>query len=108
MSRKTVTLEAPNGAKVRTVNSRRFFVVFFGELSSKYNKATGEYDHFATPQAFARVEKRTDSALTAHKEAAGHRNTVVFEVVGDEPKLLDPYRLGELAASAKAARTAGL
>jgi hypothetical protein len=108
MSRRTVKLTAPNGATVRTVNSKRYFVVHYGATKTKYNHATREYDRFDTPQQFAHVDKRTDSALTAHKEADGRPHVVVFEVVGGEPTMLDLRQLGWTAASEKAARKAGL
>lgn len=82
--RKTITLVAPNGAKVRTVHSRRFFVVYFHEVTSKYNYKTREYDHFTSPVSVAGVVKRTDSAQTAFAELRkAPYSQVVFDVTGD-------------------------
>ena len=96
MSRNTVTLTAPNGAKVRTVHSKRYFVVSYRRVVSRYipsdydpttNTVTpGRTEWLPEPKQVARVEMRTDSAASAERET--HRNTqcVVFEVV---------YRNGE-------------
>ena len=83
MSKRTITLEAPNGAKVRTVHSRRYFVVRFGEIESEYNRKTGQYDHFETPKPVAAVLKRTDSAIAAYAVMRNRSDVIAFGVSAD-------------------------
>ena len=88
MSRQTITLVAPNGAKVRTVRSKRFFVVAFGEKTQRYiggrlegdTWVPGYWETLPEPVLEAKVVKRTDSAVVALRELNKHRSShVVFE-----------------------------
>lgn len=65
--RRTVTLTAPNGAKVRTALGKSFYVVRYGDLHVRYNRATSEHVRLDPPEAHAEVAKRTDSALAAER-----------------------------------------
>ena len=68
MSRKTITLEAPNGAKVRTVHSKRYFVVGYCEVDG-------------APKAA--VIKRTDSAVAAYAAMRNRGDVIAFGVSAD-------------------------
>lgn len=94
MSARTVTLTAPNGAKVRTVRSRRYFVVSFQEVELTWNNETREYDHHE-PRPVASVVKRTDSPEVALRELRRNpSNRVVFAVAAtDEPGLANNWIL---------------
>lgn len=65
MSRKTITITAPNGAKVRTVHSKRYYVVSFREVDREWSKKLGDYVRHETPKPVAHVERRTDSVESA-------------------------------------------
>lgn len=98
--RKTITLTAPNGAKVRTVHSKRYFVVSFREVGFKYDRTTGEYTRFETPQPIAEVRKRTDALEAAEAEVRLRSpESVIFDTKGEAPRQLDQdYVRREVAA----------
>lgn len=95
MSRNTITIHTPNGAKVRTVFSKRYFVVhedrsnYLGyDFVTKQSVYSNEY------KVTAKVYKRTDSAVAALAEL--RRNPVgtavyVATLVDDKPvvRMLD-------------------
>lgn len=83
MSRNTITITAPNGAKVRTVHSKRYFVVRYGNLHVRYNRSTHEHVQLSPPEPFASVAKRTDSAAAAQAELRRCAQAVVFDVSAD-------------------------
>jgi aminopeptidase N len=89
MSRRTVTLTAPNGVKVRTVLGKRFYAVRYGELhaTSHLDEATQRVviERLDPPQPYAKVVKRTDSAKTAYREYDQHAHAVVVF----EPRWVD-------------------
>ena len=82
MSR-TIVLEAPNGAKVRTAHSKRYFVVSYTEIEQKYDRKTGAYVKFETPMPVAAVIKRTDSAIAAYSAMRNRSNVIAFGVSAD-------------------------
>jgi hypothetical protein len=110
MSRYTITLEAPNGAKVRTVFSKRYFVVVFGEVTREWNRKAQDYVSYDPPKKVAHVIKRTDSALAAMTELRRHTNAVVFSVNtspdGIVKNVVDRATLSGRANSEKAAKAA--
>jgi hypothetical protein len=93
MTRRTITLEAPNGAKVRTAHSKRYFVVNYGhrdahwipghEDESGLFRVPGHSEWLPEPELFAKVVKRTDSASAAYSELRRHPGAVVFEISPD-------------------------
>jgi hypothetical protein len=95
MSRHTVTLTAPNGAKIRTVIGKRFYVVEYGlnHVKSVPNPDPAEFRRIQVrldpPQPYARVAKRTDSAVAAKRELPRWINAVAFQVrmVSGQPEV---------------------
>jgi hypothetical protein len=76
MSRTTVTLVAPNGAKVRTVASKAFYTVRYGSTdrtNNGVNPDTGmiAYTFHDTPKPYAYVARRSDN-VDACRAAARH------------------------------------
>lgn len=65
---KTITLVAPNGAKTRTVHSKRYFVVGYWSDGDVHN---------------ANVLRRTDSPMAALAALRKHNRAVVFAVSAD-------------------------
>jgi hypothetical protein len=86
MSRRTVTLTAPNGATVRTAVGKRFYVVAFGtqRASVRYDPDQGKIivTKFDQPREVAKVVRRTDSGISAasaqRKHNDGRTSAVVF------------------------------
>lgn len=71
MSRETITLTAPNGAKVRTALGKRYYTVAFWQHEGKL---------------IAEVVKRTDDIVVADREFRRRYATrVVFELVNGKP-----------------------
>jgi hypothetical protein len=107
--RHTVTLTAPNGAKIRTTIGKRFYVVEYGlnHVKSVPNPDPAEYRRIQVrldpPQAYARVAKRTDSAVAAKRELPRWTNSVVFQVrmVEGRPEIT-PISPGTMTAIAVA------
>lgn len=93
MSRNTVTLIAPNGAKVRTVRSKRYFVVRFGSTNYVgYDTATQKSVYSEEYKHFASVAKRTDSPTAARTEYRRNPQARVYCVapmVGGENMITD-------------------
>jgi hypothetical protein len=100
VSRNTITLTAPNGAKVRTVHSKRFFVVSWGFTTSTYNRKTREYEHHAD-KPVAHVEKRTDSAVAALAALRSCTRGLVFDVTADGQAIALDRRAVEDRASSE-------
>jgi hypothetical protein len=63
----SITITTPNGAKVRTVNSKQYFVLHQRMTSWKYNPKTHEQEPIE-PTPVATVSKRTDSPMAALAE----------------------------------------
>ena len=106
MTSRTITITAPNGAKVRTVHSKRFFVVSFREVTTTYNRVTGEFDRHE-PKAVASVERRTDSAVSARTvlRKLGHAGVVFTTSVREgvvTVRALERNELAILASTEKA------
>lgn len=103
--RKTITLTAPNGAKVRTALGKRLYVVRYGDLHVRYNRATSEHVRLDPPEAHAEVAMRTDSALAAQRLWKRIAQAEVYEIVLREGKPV-PRQLprSELAIRADADR----
>lgn len=78
MTRRTITIEAPNGVKIRTALGKRLYAVRYGR--------TG----FNSPPDYAKVIKRTDSAKTAYHQYDQHAH----EVIVYEPRWVE----GKIAA----------
>lgn len=76
--RRTITITAPNGAKVRTALGKHFYAVRYGRTN------------LDSPQDYAKVVKRTDSAKTAYREYDQHAH----EVIVYEPRWVE----GKIAA----------
>ena len=73
----TITLIAPNGAKVRTVFSKRYFVVGYWSDPIRENGAiVGRVDH-------ATIVRRTDSSMAALAALRKHSHSVVIAVSND-------------------------
>lgn len=85
MSRRTVLIVADNGAKIRTVASRAFFVVREKTVTSTYSTKTGEYERHE-PRPTAWVEKRTDNLDTARTERRRHGGTI-YRLVNKDSNL---------------------
>jgi len=75
MSRMTITITAPNGAKVRTVRSKRYFVVAYGTTTRSYSK--GEWITHE-PRVYASVIKRTDSVDAARQSVNQQDGRAVY------------------------------
>lgn len=103
MSRSTVTLTAPNGAKVRTVHSKRYFVVRYGDLHVKYDRKADEHVRLDPPEPFASVAKRTDSVIAAARELSKCGQAVVIAVSddGEFKHTLTPAEVSERVVVAK-------
>jgi hypothetical protein len=84
--RRTVTITAPNGAKVRTALGKSYYVVRYGDLHvrSVPNPDPHEYRRIQVrldpPEAFAEVAKRTDSPMAAEREWKHNAQAQVFRV----------------------------
>jgi hypothetical protein len=90
MSRTAVTITDHNGAKVRTVASKRYFVVnsvvtnYVG-----YDPATGKSVFSDEYKATARVDRRTDSAAAAQAELKKSSfNTVYLLTTNDKHRFV--------------------
>ena len=68
MSRNTITITTPLGAKVRTVRSKIYFVVTEREQHVRIDKETGTLVRVEPPVWVATVVKRTDSPSAALAE----------------------------------------
>lgn len=80
MARTTITITAPNGAKVRTVHSKRYFVVAYGTTTTTYVK--GQWTKHE-PRTYAGVVKRTDSIDAARVCMNQKNNRAVYATYGD-------------------------
>jgi hypothetical protein len=82
MSRNTITITTPLGAKVRTVRSKIYFVVREREQHVRVDEETGTLVRVIPPVLVAKVVKRTDSPSAAWAELRRHPyGTTVYRVV---------------------------
>ena len=110
MSRRTVMITAPNGAKVRTVYSKTYYTVGYGatdRTNNGVNPDTGmiAYTFHDPPMQFARVERRSDNVdacRAAARRHGGRAMVVRVRQVDGKPTVTELYRYhrGTLVANA--------
>lgn len=99
MSRRTINLVAPNGARKRTTIGKHYYVVQYGTLTEMWDQLTQRYVTLPEPKPYAQVSRRTDSPTAARSKLREHRQACVIIVTWNGEKFTQRILTdGQLAA----------